>query len=226
MKTLFGVILIGIFICFDFKEMEPKEAQKRTYLALGDSYTIGESVVEELRWPMQLISRLNENGENYAGPQIIAKTGWTTNELQDAIERAETLEKYDMVSLLIGVNNQFRGYDFDQYEIEFVELLDQAIVFAGGDVKKVFVVSIPDYGVTPFGRKGNPKKIAQELDAYNAYAKTQAAERGVRFYNITPISREAASKEKLVASDNLHPSGVMYTRWVEEVILPDLLGNR
>lgn len=223
MKILIGVLLICTFLCCDMNETEPEATEALTYLALGDSYTIGESVEEELRWPMQLVNQLNSNGSNYAIPQIIATTGWTTDELIAAIEKTETLESYDMVSLLIGVNNQYRGYEFGQYETEFVELLEQAIAFAGGDAEKVFVVSIPDYGVTPFGMRGDPEEIAQELDQYNAYAQAQAEERGVRFYNITPISREAAENADLIASDNLHPSGEMYTRWVEEVILPDFL---
>ncbi len=221
MKFLIGVLVLCTFICCDMNENEPQEPL--TYLALGDSYTIGESVEETLRWPVQLVDQLSRNGLAYAAPQIIARTGWTTDELKEAIGNTETQETYDMVSLLIGVNNQYRGYDFSQYESEFVALLEQAIGLAGGDVNKVFVVSIPDYGVTPFGRRGNPEKIAKELDQYNAYAQVQANERGVRFYNITPISREAADNEALIASDNLHPSGEMYTRWVEEVILPDFL---
>lgn len=224
MKFLIGGLLLCGFICCDMNENEHQESL--TYLALGDSYTIGESVEEALRWPVQLVGQLNRNGFHYAEPQIIARTGWTTDELKEAIGNTETREEYDMVSLLIGVNNQYRGYDFDQYETEFVGLLEQAISFAGGDASKVFVVSIPDYGVTPFGRRGNPEKIARELDQYNTYALAQAEERGVRFYNITPISREAADNEGLIASDNLHPSGEMYTRWVEEVILPDFLERK
>lgn len=225
MKFLIGVLLLCTFICCDMNENEPTASESLTYLAVGDSYTIGESVAEELRWPVQLAAKLNESGANYANPQIIARTGWTTNELQDAISEAKPEGPYDLVSLLIGVNNQFRGFDFEQYETEFVELLEQAIGFAGGDVNKVFVVSIPDYGLTPFGSRYNPEKIARELDEYNAYAKAKAEERGVKFYDITPISREAGENPDLVASDNLHPSGVMYTRWVEEVILPGFLNN-
>lgn len=224
MKFLISVLVLCTFICCDMNENKPQESL--TYLALGDSYTIGESVDEAMRWPVQLVSQLNNNGLNYAVPQIIARTGWTTDELTEAIGNTETQETYDMVSLLIGVNNQYRGYDFGQYETEFVVLLEQALGFAGGDANRVFVVSIPDYGVTPFGRRGNPEKIAQELDQYNAYAKEQAEARGVRFYNITPISREAAENNDLIARDNLHPSGEMYTRWVEEVILPDFLESR
>lgn len=223
MKFLVGVLLLCTFICCDMNENEPVETESLRYLALGDSYTIGESVDENLRWPVQLAARLNENGANYDDPQIIATTGWTTNELQAGINEANPQGPYDLVSLLIGVNNQFRGYEFSQYETEFVELLDQAIGFAGGDVNKVFVVSIPDYGLTPFGSRFGPEKIARELDEYNAYAKAQAEERGVNFYDITPISREAGQNPDLVARDNLHPSGEMYTRWVEEVILPGFL---
>ena len=220
MKILIGVLLLCTFICCDMNGTEPMETEPLRYLALGDSYTIGESVDEELRWPVQLVAKLNERDSNYADPQLIARTGWTTNELQTAIGEANLEGPFDLVSLLIGVNNQFRGYDFAQYEKEFVALLEQAIDFAGGEVDKVFVVSIPDYGLTPFGSRYNPEKVARELDEYNAYAQAQAEARRVRFYNITPISREAGEDPDLIAGDNLHPSGEMYRRWVEEVILP------
>jgi len=186
------------------------------FLALGDSYTIGESVAVSKRWPVQLRDSLLGQGISMENPRIIAQTGWTTNDLIRAIESSSDLRgTYDLVSLLIGVNNQYRGYDFSQYETEFPILLQKALDLAGGSSDRVIVVSIPDYGTTPFGASGNPEKIARELDAYNAIAKEQAEAKGVKFFNITPISREATDKPELVAGDGLHPSAIMYARWVE-----------
>jgi len=195
------------------KEME-KVDQSYTYLALGDSYTIGESVNLDMRWPEQLAKRMTEGGIPVDSPRIIATTGWTTDELQKGIIEAEITKKYDIVSLLIGVNNQYRGYPFEDYEREFTELLIMAIQFASTQNSKVFVVSIPDYGVTPFGRKKNSNKIALEIDQYNAKAKEICEERGILFVNITDISKKALNDTTLVATDGLHPSGKMYKEWV------------
>ena len=201
------------------KSQTPLEEQKikMSYLALGDSYTIGESVEESLRWPVQLSRGLSKEGIEIEDPRIIATTGWTTDELKAAIEEAKITEEYDLVSLLIGVNNQYRGYPFDQYEKEFEELLQMALKFAGNKTNRVFVVSIPDYGVTPFGQKKDPLKIAAELDQYNAKAKELSEDKGIVFINITDISKKALNDSSLVASDQLHPSGKMYTQWVERI---------
>lgn len=224
MKSLiiFIVLLFVLSACrtTDIQDQQIINAQMPdkplTFLALGDSYTIGEAVVEELQWPVQLVKQLNDEGGNIANPQVIAKTGWTTAELQVAIEsETPTIQApYDLVSLLIGVNNQYRGYDFQIYEKEFEELLLKAISFADGNASKVFVVSIPDYGVTPFATSKNPEKIALEIDQYNATAQAIANRYQVQFINITAISRQAATNRTLVASDGLHPSGKMYTEWV------------
>ncbi|MDN4165188.1 SGNH/GDSL hydrolase family protein [Cytophagales bacterium LB-30] len=200
----------------------PQPVASQTYLALGDSYTIGEAVDENLRWPNQLVDALNKEGYAWEAPRIIARTGWTTNELQAAIKDAELKESYDWVSLLIGVNNQYRGYPMAQYEQELQALIATALNFANGDAERVFMVSIPDYGVTPFAANSDTDKIARELDAYNAYAKALCESKGILFVNITDISREAKEDASLVASDELHPSGAMYTRWVQERILPAL----
>ena len=191
-------------------------SQSLTYLALGDSYTIGESVKEELRWPNQLATEM-EGFVSIDQPKIIATTGWTTDELMKGIAEANLEGQYDIVSLLIGVNNQYRGYPFAQYEKEFVELMEiaESRMKAGGTL---FVVSIPDYGVTPFGQKKDSGKIGKELDQYNAYAKSVAEERGYPFFNITEISRKALEDSSLVAKDELHPSGKMYTQWVESML--------
>ncbi|MEL7341008.1 MAG: SGNH/GDSL hydrolase family protein [Bacteroidota bacterium] len=193
----------------------PVEATGVSFLALGDSYTIGESVPKAERWPVQLAAKLLAEGTEVSPPTIIARTGWTTDELQAAIAASGEADTFGLVSLLIGVNNQYRGYPFAQYETEFVALLQRAIAFAEGDPKRVFVVSIPDYGATPFGQSGDPDKIGRELDRYNAYADSICQAREIPFFNITPISREAVNDPELVASDNLHPSAKMYGQWVD-----------
>jgi len=189
------------------------------FLALGDSYTIGEAVLESERWPIQLAARLKEDSIKVK-TQIIATTGWTTDELQRGITIAENLKPpYDLVSLLIGVNNQYRGYDEDQYEKEFKELLHKAIELADGNPHHVFVLSIPDYGVTSFTRENglDSEKIMHELDSYNAIAEKIAILSDVSFFNITPGSRQALNDSTLTASDGLHPSGKMYKIWVDDI---------
>ncbi|MEQ9279816.1 MAG: SGNH/GDSL hydrolase family protein [Balneola sp.] len=196
-------------------------AQKNniSYLALGDSYTIGEAVSEEQRWPVQLTEKLNEAGIHVDDPLIIAKTGWTTDELQKAIVEKNPKTDYDLVSLLIGVNNQYRGYPIDQYKKEFKELLLQAVAFADGDTTKVFVVSIPNYGVTPFGIEKGEEKIRQELLVYDSIADSISSAYNIPFINITPISEKAKKDSSYIASDQLHPSGKQYIEWVD-LILP------
>lgn len=193
-----------------------------SYLALGDSYTIGEAVAENERWPAQLVSQLKAQGFVLQKPDIIATTGWTTDELLKAIEEKNPKGPFGLVSLLIGVNNQYRGYAFQQYQQEFSALLAKAIHFAGNDPTRVFVVSIPDYGKTPFGQEKDPEEIARELALYNREAEKQAVQAGAQFINITPVSEKAASDPELTASDRLHPSGQMYSDWTS-VILPDVV---
>ncbi len=190
---------------------------KIDYLALGDSYTIGEAVPEEDRWPVQLVERLRKKGIEINDPTIVATTGWTTDELQSALSRVRLAGNYKLVSLLIGVNNQYRGYPIAQYRKEFSELLDQAISLAGGDPDNVFVVSIPDYGMTPFAKNRglDPGKIARELDEYNSIAEEVSASEEVRFFEITEWSRKAENDPSLIAPDGLHPSGKMYKNWVD-----------
>ncbi|WP_422361606.1 SGNH/GDSL hydrolase family protein [Reichenbachiella sp.] len=185
------------------------------YLALGDSYTIGEAVAADERWPHILQGRLVGDGIKVELPKIIATTGWTTDELQAAIDKEKPAKNYDLVSLLIGVNNQYRGYPIDQYKKEFESLLQQAIAFAQDRADRTFVLSIPDYGVTPFAAEKDPPKIARELDEYNAIAKRICDKYEVAFVDITPGSRRAASEPTLVAEDGLHPSGKMYKEWVD-----------
>ena len=191
------------------------------FLALGDSYTIGESVPPEERWPVQLATLLRENGFPIEDPEIIAKTGWTTDELVEGIIRATPHPPYALVSLLIGVNNQYRGWSQDTYREEFAELLEQAIDFAGGDPNRVIVLSIPDWGVTPFGAQDPhgrpPAQISAEIAAFNTINRAETASLEAHYVDITPISQKAAQDLSLLASDQLHPSGKMYALWAEEV---------
>ncbi|MCD8740624.1 SGNH/GDSL hydrolase family protein [Mucilaginibacter roseus] len=185
-----------------------------SYLALGDSYTIGEAVDADKNFPHQLVSALKSSGLNLKEPQIIARTGWTTDELISAIKEQSPAGKFDIVTLLIGVNNQYRGYNIDTYRTEFITLLNTAIGYANNNKAHVFVLSIPDYGVTPYAQNSDKEKIAREIDSYNAINKQEAEKFGVKYIDITPISRKAANDPELVASDGLHPSAKMYAEWV------------
>lgn len=189
-------------------------AQEKKYLALGDSYTIGESVSEAERWPNQLRDSLNKKGYAIGKPTIIATTGWRTDNLKNAMNIAQLKPEYDLVSLLIGVNNQYQGKSSDQYAIEFEDLLKTAIHLAKGRKENVFVVSIPDYGFTPFGK---PKKeaITKAIDLFNEINARITYKYKVQYFNITEISRDGLTDPSLVAGDGLHPSGKMYAQWVE-----------
>jgi lysophospholipase L1-like esterase len=184
------------------------------YLALGDSYTIGESVSDSERWPVQLASQLRALGYDVADPEIIAHTGWRTDNLDAAMTRANPSGPYDLVSLLIGVNNQYQSRSAEEYRQQFIPLLDRAIALAGGRPARVIVLSIPDWGATPMGQGNDPKHIASEIDAFNAINRAASEQAGVRYIDITPISREAVKKTDLIADDGLHPSGKMYAEWV------------
>lgn len=183
------------------------------FLALGDSYTIGESVAPEERWPVQLAALLNAAGVEVSAPLIIATTGWTTDELAAGIDAANVRGPFGLVSLLIGVNNQYRGRDPEQYRAEFVGLLNRAIGFAGGEPSFVIVLSIPDWGVTPFAHGRDRAQIAAEIDAFNAINREAAETAGARYIDVTPISRQVATDPALIAADGLHPSGAMYAEW-------------
>ena len=188
-----------------------------TLLALGDSYTIGEAVDENQRWPIQLKLLLASKGIILNEIDIIAKTGWTTDELKTAIDDKNITAKYDYVSLLIGVNNQYRGYPLENYKNEFKQLLDMAIGFASGNTKNVIVLSIPDWGAMPFAEGKDRADIGHKIDAFNASNKTISDSAGVHYVDVTLISRMAINDKSLVASDGLHPSGKMYAMWAAEV---------
>ncbi|MBK8501405.1 MAG: SGNH/GDSL hydrolase family protein [Saprospiraceae bacterium] len=206
-----------VFInCSSSKQGLNSMSKEINYLALGDSYTIGESVGEQERYPMQLAANLRDQHFNMGDPRIIAKTGWTTMNLAEAIDDANLDgQTFDLVSLLIGVNDQYQSKLFSDYEPHFRKLLDKAISLAGGQGENVFVISIPDYAHTPFGQKKDPTKISQELNAYNEVNERVAREYGITYFNITPISRNGLQKPELVAADGLHPSGTMYKEWVD-----------
>ena len=202
-------------------DVRPERGELR-YLALGDSYTIGESVDVSERWPVQLVRRLQDASVSIAEPEIIARTGWTTSELANAIELAAPQGPFDLVTLSIGVNNQFRGLDIDQYRIEFAALLQWSVRLAGDRPTQVIVVSIPDYSVTPFGIQFGRDRIAQEIDLYNMINEEETGQVGATYIDITGVSRRADTEPDLVAPDGLHPSGEMYRRWVD-LILPAAL---
>lgn len=225
-KLIYLTLLLLPFACQDDDDMqtirpEVPENQNISFLSLGDSYTIGTSVNMDERWPVQLAAALPAEGFTVINQQIIATNGWTTSELQTGINSENLTGTFDLVSLLIGVNNQFRGQPLSGYQTEFEELLDTAIAYAGGDTSKVFVVSIPDYAFTPFG--GGRQDITQGVAQFNVAARQIASEFEVPFLNITPISQEGLNDTELVASDDLHPSGKQYGRWVEEVILAEVV---
>jgi lysophospholipase L1-like esterase len=186
-----------------------------SFLALGDSYTIGEGVETSGRWPVQLAAKLREEGIALADPRIIATTGWTTDELAWGVDGAEPLGEWDFVTLLIGVNNQYRGRSAIDYRGEFETLLQRAIRCARGRADRVLVLSIPDWGVTPFVKttKATPEQVATELDAYNAAAQVVCEAHDVAFVDITPVSRERGGEPEMLAEDGLHPSASMYTLW-------------
>ena len=186
-------------------------------LALGDSYTIGESVPENERWPVQLITQLKSQGLKAESPLIIAKTGWRTDQLADAIQKANLKSDFNLVSLLIGVNNQYQGKSVVDYEPEFKSLLETALKLAGGKKDHVIVLSIPDYGFTPFG---TPKKneITTALDKFNFANRKITEAYGISYVDMTEISRRGLEQPILVASDGLHPSGKMYSLWVEKIL--------
>jgi lysophospholipase L1-like esterase len=186
------------------------------FLALGDSYTIGESVDAADRWPNQLAAVLRKRGVQIGDPTIIATTGWRTDDLKNAMTNAKLKNEYALVSLLIGVNNQYQGKPSSAYSVEFEELLKAAIVLAGGKKENVFVVSIPDYGFTPFGKPKQPS-ISVAIDEFNSINKNITEKYGVRYFFITDITRQSLIEPDLVAPDGLHPSGKMYGLWVKRI---------
>jgi lysophospholipase L1-like esterase len=188
-----------------------------SYLALGDSYTIGEQVPFAENFPNQTVQILRKSGFAFYAAEIIAKTGWTTDELSDAIENTATLENYDIVSLLIGVNNQYRGRSASEFKIEFEHLLQKAIQLAANKPYRVFVLSIPDWGVTPFAEGRDRKQVAREIDSYNYICESSAKQFLANFINITAAQRSDANDTEFLAADGLHPSGREYKKWADKL---------
>jgi len=213
-------VLLFIYICacvlypLSAHNMNPTN---RSYLALGDSYTIGESVPGQENFPHQAIDLLSKTGYAFSEPTIVAKTGWTTDELEQGISKATLDSTYDIVSLLIGVNNQYRGRSSEEYAEQFQTLLEKAIGFAGNHPEHVFVLSIPDWGATPFAEGRDRTQIAKEIDTFNAINKTITEKYQVHYIDITPGTREATTDMTLVTSDHLHPSGKEYGRWAKKL---------
>jgi lysophospholipase L1-like esterase len=200
----------------------PNPENSLTYLALGDSYTIGESVAEADRWPVQLAAALREKGIRISDPVITARTGWTTADLLRGIEAKGELGTYDLVSLLIGVNDEFQGLSIDGYRQRFTELLHKAIEAASGKPERVFVLSIPDWSYTPFAETIERPDISAEIDAFNAVAREESELARVHYFDITELTRPREYDPSLIADDGLHPSAKMYAMWVN-AILPEVL---
>ncbi|HVX38876.1 MAG TPA: SGNH/GDSL hydrolase family protein [Gemmatimonadaceae bacterium] len=207
---------------------EASGAMQPTCLALGDSYTIGEGVSPSERWPARLAVRLRETGVAIAEPTIVARTGWTTDELAAAIDATPLVPPYALVTLLIGVNNQYRGRSAAEYRDEFRTLLARAIGFAGGRAQRVVVLSIPDWSATPFAADRDRPRIAREIDEFNVVNRDEAARVDARYVDVTVASRTAAGDLAFVAADGLHPSAAAYDQWAR-LVLPvaaAILGRR
>ena len=189
---------------------------KFSFLALGDSYTYGEGVNENERWPNQFVEVAYENGLEFKRPKIIAETGWKTYDLLNAISQTHFTEKYDYVSLLIGVNNQFNSRSIDEFEQDLNKLMDimSSLKKNNGNI---IIISIPDWGYTPFGNSYNRESISSEINLFNNSLINFANNNGLKYVNVTDISRRALNESNLLASDNLHPSGLMYLEWAKKI---------
>jgi lysophospholipase L1-like esterase len=198
------------------------------FLALGDSYTIGENVSPDQRWPNQLVKLLSTNGKIVPSLTVIAQTGWTTCDLLASLNQAELTGSFDLVSLLIGVNNQFDGLGIEEYRHEFRSLIQQSIGFAGGDPTRLFVLSIPDWGKTPFADDRDRSQIRREIGAFNGVNWSETMVAGSHYVDIAPVSQRALSDSSLLGYDKLHPSGKMYAAWVELIypVAQQILQNK
>lgn len=226
MKTIW-IALVAVLSCLPATSISAQSINMNSkdtaaqhvlnYLALGDSYTIGEMVPADQSYPNQAAALLNKKGRHINPPTIIAKTGWRTDELIQGITNANLTQKFDIVTLLIGVNNQYQNMDTAIYRREFVQLLKTSISLAKDDKHHVFILSIPDWGVTPFANGRNLEKIATEIDAYNRINKEESKKEGVNYINITSFYRDMGDDPAYIANDKLHPSGKMYEKWAKLV---------
>lgn len=215
MKAFLSVV--ALMICSSFGFAQNPKSDSLHYLALGDSYTVGRYVDRSQSFPYQLAAKLNSKHIATAQPVLIAQNGWRTDELINGIKQQTDNARYDLVTLLIGVNNQYQKKDIETYRKEFAEILNSAIFLAKGNQKHVFVLSIPDWGVTPFANGRNRENIAAEIDAYNAINKKVTKAAGANYINITELSRAASDDKEYVTTDNLHPSAKMYKWWVDRL---------
>jgi lysophospholipase L1-like esterase len=188
------------------------------YLALGDSYTIGESVPLYKSFPYQVVHHLRKKEFNFNAPEIIAKTGWTTDELQDAINGSTLLSKYDFVTLLIGVNNQYRGRDAIEYKQQYEEILKKAIELANGKKDHVIIISIPDYSFTAHAQSMDTEKISREIEVFNSINKALSIQYKVQYVDVIAGSKDAKTNLSLIAADGLHPSEKQYAKWAKEIV--------
>ncbi len=217
-------VFLSLFICMAMTFSTPVIAQTKSlsYLALGDSYTIGEGVDFGDRYPIQLVSEWNKTAKiPFSTPLIIAKTGWTVDELEAGIQANTTaIEGYDLVTLLIGVNNQYRGRSVESYAVDFEKMLQRAIAFARGNKDRVIVLSIPDWGITPFAtQKGvEPVQVAKAIDAYNQTKKEICEKHGIKFIDITVEYRVNGGLPEGVVEDQLHPSKLIYEQWTGKLL--------
>lgn len=233
MKKLFFISFIYLLLLSCAKKNDSTfvnpvtivDTNLKSYLALGDSYTIGESVADAERFPVQTVKLLREHNIDVSNPDFIATTGWTTTNLLNALNNNPPPKKtYSVVTLLIGVNNQYQGKSLDEYKTGFTELLNRSISYSGNNKDHVFVISIPDYSVTPFASGLDIARISKEIDDFNAANKSISLNAGVHYLDITPISRDAKTDPALIADDGLHPSAIQYKKWSEllaSMMLPE-----
>ncbi|MEQ8910023.1 MAG: SGNH/GDSL hydrolase family protein [Vicingaceae bacterium] len=222
-KIIFSFLLLSTALaCNNSKNASDEGASKpkdqtMNYIALGDSYTIGEGLGKDGIWPYLLYKELKSKGFNLNQPKIIARTGWRTDELMQAIKHENLSSKFELVSLLIGVNNQYQGKSIEDYKSDLITLLETSISLSENGKEGVFMLSIPDYGVTPFAKSKGLKNVSEEIDNYNKIAKELATQFGVLYFDITDISRTAAEDKSMLTEDMLHPSAKMYKKWVDAI---------
>ena len=187
-----------------------------SFIALGDSYTIGEGVNEDERWPNQFVDVAYENGVDFDQPMIIAETGWKTYDLLNAINQTNFTKKYDYISLLIGVNNQFNSRPIDEFEEDLNKLMDEMKRIKKND-GSIIIISIPDWGYTPFGESSDMSDISEQINLFNSSLRKFATTNGLKYVDVTEISRRGINEPDLITNDNLHPSGIMYLEWAKKI---------